>query len=296
VSNARGPEGMELERTTGFEPATPTLARERKPSTIVRFCSFWLVRERARRQRPEADGSEHSRIDSLWGQVWGQNPVPEAFRIADAILSCVKFQPALPCQQCGVREPINVPLNANSWEWTCPKCGHENSVLSAAGWTLGARILEKAVFEYLQNGDFSTSIIFSAMAVEAELARLFFKWREIDMLREARVPSDEELDEAYRRLGFSITERIEAVGRLLDDRGVDGFARASELGERIENDFPSLDLGSLAEGIQKTVFWPRNRILHAGFPEYELKDAKQAHNIARLTLELLKEMDLARRA
>lgn len=191
---------------------------------------------------------------------------------------------------------MNVPLNANWWEWSCSECGHENTVLSAAGWTLGARILEKAVFEYLENGDFSTSIIFSAMAAEAELARLFFKWREIDALRQGRSTSEGELEEAYRHLGFNIAEKIEAVSRLLDDRGIDKFARVSKLSERIENDFPSLDLGSLAEGIQKAVFWPRNRILHAGYTDYGLEDAKRANNIARLSLELLKEMDGARRA
>jgi hypothetical protein len=213
------------------------------------------------------------------------------------ILTLMKFQPALPCQQCGARDPVTVPLNSVWFEWACPKCGNENAVLSPTGWTLGGRILEKAVFEYQDVGDYSTSVIFSATAVEAELARLFAKWRKIDTIREeGRVPSDEELGEAYRRLGFGITERIEGVGRLLDDRGIDGFARDSELAERIENDFPSLNLGSLAEDIRKAVFWPRNRILHAGFTQSQQEEAKRANNIARLTLELLKEMDASRRA
>jgi hypothetical protein len=208
----------------------------------------------------------------------------------------MRFQPALPCQRCGAGDPVNVPLNAIWFEWTCPRCEYENAVLSPTGWTIGGRILEKAVFEYHENADFSTSIIFSAMAVEAEVARLFSKWRKIDtMQHEVRVPSAEELEEGYRRLGRTITEKIEGVGRLLDDRGIDEFARTSELRKRIESDFPSLSIGSLAEDIQKAVFWPRNRILHAGFMEYQQEDAKRANNIARLTLELLKEMDTARR-
>jgi hypothetical protein len=36
-------------------------------------------------------------------------------------------------------------------------------------------------------GDYSTSIIFAAMAVEAELARMFFKWRKIDFFHEMAV-------------------------------------------------------------------------------------------------------------
>jgi hypothetical protein len=35
-----------VERTTGFEPATPTLAKGLRPSTAVRFSSSWQVRPR----------------------------------------------------------------------------------------------------------------------------------------------------------------------------------------------------------------------------------------------------------
>ena len=92
----------------------------------------------------------------------------------------MSFDLALPCQGCGVSEPVNVVLMASWWEWRCARCGHENAVLSSTEWTLGWRVLEKAKSEYLAAGDYSTSIIFAAMAVEAELARMYFKWRKID--------------------------------------------------------------------------------------------------------------------
>jgi hypothetical protein len=191
---------------------------------------------------------------------------------------------------------VNVKLNANWWEWTCSACGHENSVLSAAGWTLGWRILEKTKYEFLIREDFSTSIVFSAMAFEAELARLFFKWTKIDTRNERLLTmSDEELDDEYRKLGRNIAERLESVTKLLDPRGVDDFARDSELGGQIDKDFPSLNLGSLARDFQQSLFWPRNRILHTGYADYTKDDALRCHNIALVGLTLLREMDTARR-
>jgi hypothetical protein len=100
-------------------------------------------------------------------------------------------------------------------------------LLSATEWTLGWRVLEKAKSEYLAAGDYSTSIIFAAMAVETELARMFFKWRKVDFITEmtaglrplGRPLSDEELDEEYRGLGRRIAERIDQVARLLDPQG-----------------------------------------------------------------------------
>jgi hypothetical protein len=215
----------------------------------------------------------------------------------------MRFELSLPCEGCGIRDPVNVELMASWWEWRCEQCGYENALLSATEWTLGWRVFEKATSEYLAAGDYSTSIIFAAMAVEAELARMFFKWRKVDFIQEMivglRPPgnllSDEELDEEYRGLGGTIAERIDRVAGLLDPQGIDAFAGATDLAERIDGEeFPSLSLGSLAADIQRTVFWPRNRILHAGFLDHSAEDARRVCNIVTLVLDLLKRMDAAR--
>jgi hypothetical protein len=99
----------------------------------------------------------------------------------------MRFELSLPCEGCGARDPVNVELMASWWEWRCERCGYENALLSATEWTLGWRVFEKAKSEYLAAGDYSTSIIFAAMAVEAELARMFFKWRKIDFFHEMAV-------------------------------------------------------------------------------------------------------------
>jgi hypothetical protein len=56
-----------------------------------------------------------------------------------------------------------------------------------------------------------------------------------------------------------------------------------------------LTIGSLASDIQRSVFWPRNRILHAAYVDSTEADAKRVHNVASIGLDLLKRMDLARR-
>ena len=78
------------------------------------------------------------------------------------------------------------------------------------------------------------------MALEAELARLYFKSRGIDAglaaVRDGThppwagpipKPSGEELEEELRKLG-PIDEKIEAVSLFLDPRGIDEFAQQSE--------------------------------------------------------------------
>jgi hypothetical protein len=145
------------------------------------------------------------------------------------------------------------------------------------------------------------------MALEAELARLYFKWRGIDAglaaVRDGTQPpwagpipkpSDEELEEELRRLG-PINGKIEAVSLFLDPRGIDKLAEQSDLADRIKNHFPSLKIGSLAKDIQRAVFWRRNRVVHAGYTEHGDGDARTAQICADVGIRLLKQMDLERR-
>jgi hypothetical protein len=208
----------------------------------------------------------------------------------------VRLRITLPCAACDEANPVNVELMATWWEWTCPACGEANKLLTSEKNSLGWRVLEKARGEYVDNKDYSIAIVLAAMAVEADIARLFFKWRRIDTLRtERRQPMDEEIDREYRELGTNIATKIESVARMLTPAGIDAFAKASPLGEQIGAGFPSLTVGSLAEDIQTTVFWPRNRIVHAGYLDYTADDARRITNVAIMVLALFKEMDLARR-
>jgi hypothetical protein len=208
----------------------------------------------------------------------------------------MKLRIMLPCQFCEERRHVNVELMTAWWEWSCPACGEANAMLTSETLTLGWRILEKARGEYIDSGDNSMTIVLAAMAIEAEISRLYFKWRRVDSMRvERRVPTDQELDEGYRGLGLNIADKIEAVARLLFPEGIDVFAATSAVAEQIKAGYPSLNIGSLATDLQKAVFWPRNRVIHAGYFAYEAEDAERITNIASMALDLFKHMDLARR-
>jgi hypothetical protein len=123
-------------------------------------------------------------------------------------------------------------------------------------------LLARAGYEYRAQTDYSMTIVFSAMAMECELARLFKKWMDIESLNRGQAPDDRAIEEAYRRLGSNVADRIEAVAILLDPRGLYEFVKSSkEWNTTITDDFPSLNVGSLARDLQQALFWPRNRIL-----------------------------------
>lgn len=208
----------------------------------------------------------------------------------------MKLRVLLPCQSCDREDHVLVELGAAWWEWDCASCGARNEVLTHVNFTLGWRVLERSKVEYVDNNDYSMSIVLAAMAVDTEVARLYFKWRRIDCMREERRrPTDEELDAEYRSLGTNVADKIKRVARLLYSDGIDGFVRSSPaLASQIAQGYPSLNIGSLPKDIQEAIFWPRNRVLHAGFLDYDADDAKRITNVASMVLALFKEMDQSR--
>ena len=63
----------------------------------------------------------------------------------------------------------------------------------------------------------------------------------------------------------------------------------------INSGFPSLSVENLAKDIQKTLFWPRNRVLHLADATFTYDDAKRGFNIAVLGLRIFDQMDKNRR-
>ena len=59
--------------------------------------------------------------------------------------------------------------------------------------------------------------------------------------------------------------------------------------------FPSLNHGSLATDFHKTVFKPRNKILHQGIAAFTETDANKVCSIADLGLGILLAMDIEKR-
>ena len=91
----------------------------------------------------------------------------------------------------------------------CPDCRApiwlvDNSVVST-------RVFSRSTQE-LESGDFTLAIILSAMAIECDLARLYMKWKEVDLiLVRTVVQSDKDLWEKEFRDWNSILLRMDKV-------------------------------------------------------------------------------------
>jgi hypothetical protein len=86
----------------------------------------------------------------------------------------------LQCTQCSAPETVRIHLDTDSFEWTCPKCGFEHPSFLAYELTIGWRLLLRSRYEINSEKDFAMGIVMAAMAFEAELSRLFVKWKMID--------------------------------------------------------------------------------------------------------------------
>ena len=87
---------------------------------------------------------------------------------------------------------------------------------SADNSTVGVRVWYRAQAELVEQ-DFTLCIILSAMAVECELAHVFFKWKKIDQqmsnLKVDLTPTQAQLDaweDQYRKWG-RITQKLDQV-------------------------------------------------------------------------------------
>jgi len=206
----------------------------------------------------------------------------------------MKFQMPIECHKCGRQDPIDMHLDDGSCEWVC-ECGEANFVVLGTGVTLGYRLLYRSEFEYRQRKDYSMATVMAATAVDCELSRLFLKWQQIAALRANTDPDDAAIDQMLRRFK-TVAEKIEKVCRVLDPRGIDGFVRSSnDLSETVQKRFPSMQIGRLAKDLQEKLFWPRNKILHAGYAKYSDADAARCYSFAQLALHILLKMDEAKR-
>lgn len=93
-----------------------------------------------------------------------------------------------------------------------------------------------------------------------------------------------------------INDRIEIIAKLMHPEGLVDFVQNSrEFSETINTGFPNLDINGLSRFFQEKLFWPRNRVLHFGYSNYNEEDARRCLNIANLGIELFNEMDRIKR-
>jgi hypothetical protein len=182
----------------------------------------------------------------------------------------------------------------------CPKCHAALWFVQPLGNVVGMRILGRASSE-LKNGDFTVVIVLSAMAVECEMSRLFFKWKGIERMRatESGMPTNADEDawvEEWRKL-FSIKRKFDRLSRLLTGDDFPAFlSRNSELLSPVRNRFPDFDICAQTNDLfQSQLFDKRNKIVHYGEIDFSQADGERCFALASTLTEILKEMDDERR-
>jgi hypothetical protein len=200
----------------------------------------------------------------------------------------VKFFLDMNCQECAAPARLVVHLNAHRLEWKCDQCGHNNSGLFDS--TTGLNVLSRSFHELKIVEDYSMCIVLAAMAFEAQLSWLHRKWRGIEASLADNPVDDAALEEELRE-HRTIAEKIEAICVHVQPLGLDGFVDSTgDLRESL-NRFPSLQGDRLSTQFQKKLFWPRNRILHAGYADYSQQDAERCYTIAQFGLSVLHSLD-----
>jgi hypothetical protein len=203
---------------------------------------------------------------------------------------------SLKCPICDETEPaVDIRLDDHSPCWAC-KNGHSNQAVFDLDFTVGYKILCKSWYEFSVRKDYSMCIVFAAMAFECEVSFLYTKWMQVEShLANGPWLKDEDVENELRRMP-EIDRRIEAVCKKMSPLGLDEFVRqTTEFKDAITTRFPSLTIGTLAKDFQRTIFWPRNRILHYGYTGHEEPDAARCASIAELGIRILSQLDKAKR-
>ena len=109
-------------------------------------------------------------------------------------------------------------------------------------------------------------------------------------------PFDEEACEKELLKFHNFINTITGVTEYLHPGGgIEAFVSSSaEFTDALKR-FPSLNHGSLAVDFHKTVFKPRNKILHQGVANSTEPDANKVWSIADLGLKILLAMDIEKR-
>lgn len=182
----------------------------------------------------------------------------------------------------------------------CPQCGHQIQFFDHLTISILAdRLLVRSQSE-IDHGDFTVSIICSAIAVECALTQVFLRWKALDVLRSiGRQPTEAEEnlhEQEYKNKTMGGFEKpanfVSAflIGRNYDEFVAD-FIEKSTTAALIEAGFPQCESHAKSNHIQAKLFAKRNRIMHWGEVSYDQGDAVDGLTAATTTISVLKALD-----
>jgi hypothetical protein len=182
----------------------------------------------------------------------------------------------------------------------CPNCANVIHITDPLSLSIVAeRLLYRSQNE-LDAGDYTFSIVSSAIAIEAALTQVFMKWKCIDYVRaNGKQPTDkikQTWEDEYRnetRGSFKASAKF--VSRFLCDKTFDQFVNGLlarvKPAATIKAGFPSNKSHLRSNHIYEELFVRRNRIMHRGQVDYRKADASVALEAARTAFTILKAMD-----
>jgi hypothetical protein len=183
----------------------------------------------------------------------------------------------------------------------CPSCCQQIHLIDPLTISVVAdRLLLRSRRE-IDEGDFTLSIVCSAMAVECALTQVFLKWKGLDFWRSGgRQPTDAEQDayeQEYKQKtspgGFGKSADFVAsflVAKTYDEF-VHDFVSKSGVAAMIKASFPPYESHTKARHIHKELFAKRNRIMHWGQVDFATVDASSGLAAATAAISVLKAMD-----
>jgi hypothetical protein len=183
---------------------------------------------------------------------------------------------------------------------TCPKCGSAIHIIDSLSVSVVAdRLLYRSQSE-LASGDYTFSIVSSAMAVEAAYTQAFMKWKSIEHQRARGAnPTDKEKEtweDEYRdetRGNFEKSAKFVAkflYGKTFNQFVDDFLARESKAAV-IKAGFPPNKDQLQSKYIHTELSRRRNRIMHWGKVDYQQADASVALRAAQTAFAVLKALD-----
>lgn len=199
--------------------------------------------------------------------------------------------------ECGGETLVWFLLEDTDIRYKCAHCGKEQD-LSIRNLRKAIKVILRAQYELFENKDYSLSIVLSAMAFECDLNRLYKKWKMLEAMREKKIfLSSEHFDDALRRM-CKVFDKFKTTADLMTDHDITGFViNSPDLQRIISEKFPCVPLEKvkkdLKEEFEKSLFFPRNNVIHAG-KQYDEKAANCAREFALLGMTILEKMNKAR--
>jgi hypothetical protein len=206
----------------------------------------------------------------------------------------MKLSIPMVCPACGDRFGLDVS-GGNLPDYSqCPKCGarpYNNWPLR----NIVTLLLVERAKQELANGDVTLAILLCAVAVEAETAHLFLKWRGIDSgkILGNQTPEDRKHWQDEWAKMRSIGRRLDELSRFLTRRPFDEFARLKmDILKPALMDYDPAT--SIKDYFQEQFFDRRNDFVHYGKIDFQEADGRRCLSLASALLELFHAMDMRR--